>query len=154
MGYRGILKSNSGFTLFELVIVLAVLGALAAITVSQLTGVKGRMELIGYANTISLELENSLASAIANDNRSTFAVFNSDNQPPCDRLKLGDIVSPKLEEANLGVSIDKPENKRSVSMVVPKYEPDTGEVSTAKCFLYEVEESSGSQIGGGPAPIN
>jgi len=57
--------AQAGFTLIELVIVLAVLGALAAIAVPQLTGLQEEADLNGTAAVVSSELGNAFASDLA-----------------------------------------------------------------------------------------
>ena len=58
-------KSQQGFTLIELVIVIAVLGALAAIAVPQLTGVQDRAEVAGRASTLSSEINSAFAEELS-----------------------------------------------------------------------------------------
>jgi len=54
-----------GFTLIELVIVLAVLGALSAIAVPQLSGLREEADLRAVASTASSEVNNAFARDLA-----------------------------------------------------------------------------------------
>lgn len=56
---------DSGFTLIELVIVLAVLGALSAVAVPQLTGIEDEAELQAVAATVTSEVNNAFAQDLA-----------------------------------------------------------------------------------------
>lgn len=58
---RQISHRDSGFTLIELVIVLAVLGALSAVAIPQLTGIEDEAELRAVATTASSEINNAFA---------------------------------------------------------------------------------------------
>lgn len=58
-------RKERGFTLIELVIVLAVLGVLAAIGIPQLTGLQDQAELQGAATNAASEISNVFARDLA-----------------------------------------------------------------------------------------
>ena len=58
-------RKERGFTLIELVIVLAVLGVLAAIGIPQLTGLQSQAELQGAATNAASEIGNLFAQDLA-----------------------------------------------------------------------------------------
>jgi len=60
-------RKERGFTLIELVIVLAVLGVLAAIGIPQLTGLQDQAELQGAATNAASEIGNLFAQDLAVD---------------------------------------------------------------------------------------
>jgi len=60
-------RKERGFTLIELVIVLAVLGVLAAIGIPQLTGLQSQAELQGAATNAASEIGNLFAQDLAVD---------------------------------------------------------------------------------------
>jgi len=126
-------QKQYGFTLIELVIVLAVLGALSAIAIPQLTGLENEAELQAIAASASSEINNAfardLAAGEADDTFGGTGVNWGDDEISCQAANIWGEDNPETN-ANLvfeslvgyrafyGVNVDPP---NAAPITVPTY---------------------------------
>ena len=129
-------QKQYGFTLIELVIVLAVLGALSAIAIPQLTGLEDEAELQAVAASASSEINNAFARDLAAgeagdtfggttvDWRSTKICSNINAKADLDQRFT--ILAPFTVDEDVS-------GERVIEMTVPTY--DSGEIGSRVCEL-------------------
>ena len=127
-----------GFTLIELVIVIAILGALAAVAVAQMTTLDKHADKAGLARTVSAQVNNAFAQDLAAGNP---------DQIPWNNFKCSEIgTSGKgYQGYAVGQSCGTPGcdynasatrvDDSDVRFTVPEYK--NGQIKTKTCYIID-----------------
>ena len=130
-----------GFTLIELVVVLAVLGVLAALGIPQLVGLQDQARLQGAAASISSEIGNVFASdliaGLDTDNTGDSGISWAEGGV-CSSI-AGNAPGETLDGTTF--SLDADEANGDVAITVPTY--DGEQVGEAICYVNRGSANNG-----------
>ena len=130
-------RKERGFTLIELVIVLAVLGVLAAIGIPQLTGIQNEAELAGAGSNIISEANNLFAQQLLNGELDDDTAPNIDwTGNVCSNLNgLSDTNLPSAAGYTLADGTGTEPTETFTTITVPGATSATAIGDTNDCYL-------------------
>ncbi|MEX0430627.1 Tfp pilus assembly protein FimT/FimU [Spiribacter insolitus] len=118
-------RKERGFTLIELVIVLAVLGVLAALAIPQLTGLQAEAELQSTAINISSEATEAFATAFVTDGSSGW-----------DSIANACSTAAGLSSNGSSYTVSETDDNDDPSVEITVPYDNSGVISTATCYVY------------------
>ena len=127
-----------GFTLIELVIVIAILGALAAVAVAQLTTLDKRADKAGVARTVSAQVNNAFAQDLAtgNPDQAPWDSFVCSEIGTSGRGYQGWAVGQSCGASGCDYNADGARADESdVRFTVPEYK--NGQIKTKTCYIVD-----------------
>ena len=125
-------RKERGFTLIELVIVLAVLGVLAAIGIPQLTGLQDQAELQGAATNAASEISNVFARDLAAGlNGTSGSISEVDWNGGCEEINTANVDIPALED--FALADDGGGGNDAVTISIPQVDDDGDIADSIEC---------------------